>query len=139
LLLVEICVVVASLAVVAIAVATVRTMYRVEKAMDQASRLTAEIQQWVSQVGELTHEARETLGSVRGVIEPIRRVVDRFETLSEQTADLSAAVLAEVEPPLRTAVAVARGVKSVTAYFLERLSHRFTHGRSAANGGSNSE
>ena len=69
----------------------------------------------------------------------IRRVVDRFEALGERTADLSAAVLGEVEPPLRTAVAVARGMRSVTAYFLERLSHRFTHGRSATNGGSDSE
>ena len=139
LLLVEICVVVASLAVLAIAVATVRAMYRVEKVTDQVSKLTVEIQQWVGQAGELTREARETVGSVRGVLAPIRRVVDRFEILGEQTADLSAAVLAEVEPPLRTAVAVARGMRSVTAYFLERLSHRFTHGRSATNGGSNSE
>lgn len=139
LLLVEICVVVASLSVVAFAVTAVRTMHRVEKATDQASKLTVEIRQWIGQAGELTHEARETLGSVRGVLAPIGRVVDRFETLSERTADLSAAVLAEVEPPLRTAVAVARGMKSVTAYFLERLSHRFTHGRSATNGGSNNE
>ena len=139
LLLVEICVVVVSLSVVAIAVTTVRTMHRVEKATDQVSKLTLTIQQWVGQASELTREARETLGSVRGVLAPIHRVVDRFETLSEQTADLSAAVLAEVEPPLRTAVAVARGMKSVTGYFLERLSHRFMHGRFATNGGPNSE
>jgi hypothetical protein len=113
--LVQICVVVATLAAVAIAVATVRAMVCVERATNQFTK------PW------------------RRVVAPIRRVVERFEPLGEGAADLSAAVLGEVEPPLRTAVAVARGVRSGTAYFLERLSHRFTHGRSATNGGSDSE
>ena len=137
--LVQICVVIATLAAVAIAVAAVRTMFLVEKATDQFTQLSGEIQQWIGQAHEFTREARETVTSVRGVIAPIRRVAERFETLGERTADLSAAVLGEVEPPLRTAMAVARGVRSGTAYLLERLSHRFTHGRSATNGGSDSE
>jgi uncharacterized protein YoxC len=139
LLLVEIAAAVASLAVVVIAVATVRTMFCIEKATNQISQLTKEIQQGVGQVNEFTREVRETLASARGVIAPIRRVVDRFETLGQRTADLSATVLEEVEPPLRTAVTVARGMRSVTAYLLERLSHRFTRGRSATNGGYDSE
>jgi hypothetical protein len=134
--LVQICIVVATLAVVAIAVATVRTMIRVEKAADRHTQLTGEIQQWIVQANECTREAREAVASVRGVIAPIRRVADRFETLGGRAADLSAEVLGEVESPLRTAVAVARGVRSGTAYLLERLSHRFSHGRSATNGGS---
>jgi hypothetical protein len=95
-LLVEIGAVVASLAVVAIAVATVRTMSRVDKSTDQISKLTAEIHRWVCQADALTREARET-------------------------------------------VVAARGVRSVAAHFLERLSHRSTLGRPATNGGSESE
>ena len=138
-LLIGICVVVASLAVVAIAVATVRAMYRVEMATDQISKLAGEIRLWVGQAGELTREARETVASARGVIAPIRRVVERFGALGEQTAELSAAVLAEVEPPLRTAVAVARGVRSGTADLLDRLSHRFNNGRAATHERSDDE
>jgi hypothetical protein len=55
-------------------------------------------------------------------------------------------VLDEVEAPIRTAVAVIRGVRSMTAHFKERLSHRFTQGRPATsqgrpatNGGSEDE
>ena len=137
--LVQICVVVATLAVVAIAVAMLRAMRRVETASDHLSKLTGEFQQWIVQANEFTREARETVASFRGAVGPIRRVVERFETLGERAADLSAAVLDEAESPLRTAVAMARGVRSGTAYLLERLSHRFTHGRSATNGGSESE
>jgi uncharacterized protein YoxC len=139
LLLVEICAVVASVAVVAVAVATIRAMHRVEEATDQVAKLTGEAHQWIGQANEFTREAREAVASIRGAIAPIRRVVDRFETLGERTADLSAAVLAEVETPLRTAVAVARGMRSVTAHFMKRISNRFTNGRSATNGGSDSE
>jgi uncharacterized protein YoxC len=137
--LVQICVVVATLSLVAIAVAIVRAMHRVEVATDQISKLTGEIQQWVGHADEVTREARKAVTSVRGVIAPIRRVVERFEPLGQRTAALSATVLGEVEAPLRTALAVARGVRSGTAYLLERWSHRFMHGRSATNGGSGNE
>ena len=137
-LLLEICAVVASLAVVAIAVAAVRAMRCIEKATEQLSELAGDIRKWMDQASEFTREARETVASVREMIVPIRRVAERFGALGERTADLSAAVLEEVEPLLRTAAAVARGVKAGTA-LLEQLSHRFTHGRSATPGGSDSE
>ena len=139
LLLVEISVVVASLAVVVIAVAAVRAMRCVEKSADQVSGLIPDLRQWISQANELTREARETVASAREVIVPIRRVVDRFEPLGERAAGLSAAVLEGVEVPLQTAVAVAGVMRSVTAYFLKRWSHRITHGRSATLGGHDSE
>jgi hypothetical protein len=78
----------------------------------------------MNQADELTREARETVASVREVIVPIRRVLDRFGALGERTADLSAALLEEVEPLLRTAAAVARGVRAGTS-LLEQLSRRF--------------
>jgi uncharacterized protein YoxC len=138
--LVQICVVVATLAAVAIAVATIRAMVRVDRAMDQFTQLTGKMQLWIVQANELTREARETVASVRGTIAPVRRVVERFETLGERAAGLSAAVLGEVESPLHTSVAVARGVKTGAVHLLKRWSHRFTHGRSATtNGGSDSE
>jgi hypothetical protein len=137
--LVQICIVVATLGVVAIAAAALRVMYRVDKASRHVSRLSGEIREWIVQANELTRDARETVASVREAIAPLRRVAQRFETLGERTADLSATVLEEVESPLRTAIAVVRGVRSGTAYLMERLSNRFTHGRSATNGGSESE
>jgi hypothetical protein len=137
--LVQVCISLATLAVILIAVAAVRAMFCVERATHRLTLLSAEIHQWIGQANQFMGEARETMASARGAITPIRRVVERFESIGERTANLSAAVLGEIETPIHTAVAVARGVKSVTAFLLERWSNRITHGRSATNGGSGNE
>lgn len=139
LLLLEICAVVVSLAVVAIAVAAVRATSCLDRATNEISKVTVDLQLLIGQANELTREMRETAVSVHGVIAPIRRVVDRFETLGERTASLSAAVLEGIEPPVHTAIALARGVRSVTSFFLGRFSHRNAHGRVATNGDSGNE
>ena len=134
--LVQICIVVVTLAIVAIAVATLRAMARAERATARFAQLTGEIRRWVVQANELTRETREVVVSVRGVIAPVGRVVERFEALGLRTADLSTSLLQEVETPLRVAAAVARGVSAVTTQFMAGLSQRFTEGPSATNGGS---
>ena len=73
-------------------------MYRVERATDRVSKLAGELEEWVGQANEITREAGEVLASVRGVVAPIRRVVERFENPGARSADLSAAMLREVEP-----------------------------------------
>ena len=120
LLVAEICVVIAALAMVVIAVAAVRSMSRIESATKTVSALAGEVHLWIGEANKLTREAIETVASVRAVIDPVRRVAERFETLGDRTADLSAAVLEEVEPPLRAAVALGRGLKSAITYLLER-------------------
>jgi uncharacterized protein YoxC len=137
-LLLEICAVVATLAVVTIAVATVRAMLCAERITEDLSKLTGEVREWIGEVNGLTRETRETVASVRDLVVPIRRVAERFGTLGERTADLSIALLEEVGPLLRTVVAVVSGARAGTA-LLRRLFHQFTRGRSAANGGSDNE
>lgn len=134
-LVLEISAVVVALAIVAIAVATVRAMRRIERATDQASKLSEEIRAWLGEARELTGEARETLSSVRGAIAPLRKVAERLETLGGRTADVSEAVLGEIEAPVYRALAVARVAKSVTSYVLKLLTGRFTRDRSTKNGG----
>ena len=113
---VGVCAGVACLAVVAIAVATVRAMRRLEKVAEEVSSLVGEIRPWIGEAGELTRDARATLSSIREATDPIGRV------------------LGEVAAPLNTAVAVARTVKSITAFFLQRFSHKLTRGPTAKNG-----
>lgn len=132
-LVVQIAVVVGCAAVLAIAVVMVRAIYCVERATTQATRLSTDLQLWIREANTFTREAREAVASAHGLIPPIRRVVDRFETLGERTADLSAAALDEVELPLRTAVSVARGLRRGSAYLLGRWLHRMRHGRSTTH------
>ena len=77
--LVQISTIVACLAVVAIAVATIRAMRRVEHATNQLSTLIEEIRPWVGEARAFTRDARTTLVSVREAIDPIRRVADHVE------------------------------------------------------------
>lgn len=137
--LIQICIVVATLAVVAIAMAVVRTMMRAQEMADRFTRLAGEIQQWTVEVNALTREAWDTLASVRGVIAPVRRVADRFEALGERVANLSAAVVEEVEGPLLMTMAVARGARAATACLMKRWSRRSSAGRIATDGGTDHE
>jgi hypothetical protein len=138
-MIVEISIVVVSLAVVAIAVATVKAMLGIARATDQVSRLTVDAQQWIGEARECTRETRDAVAALGGAIGPIRDVATRFGRLGERTAGLSAAILDEVEAPIRTAVAVARGVRSVATHLMDRWSERFANGRDATNGGLDNE
>lgn len=125
---VQVCAVVVTIAVVVEAVALVRMAGRISKLTDDA-RL------WIEHMQQVASEAQEVLASARGMLKPVQRVVDRFENLGTRTAAVSAAILEEVEGPVRTAVALVRGVKRGTALFVERLGNRFKPGRAATNGG----
>jgi DNA integrity scanning protein DisA with diadenylate cyclase activity len=112
---VQVCVVIVTIAVVALVIALVRMA-------DRLSKVTEDIRICLVEVREVTGE-------------PVRRVVDRFERLGTRTAAVSSAFLEEVEAPVRTAVALMRGVKTGTALFMERLGSRFRPGRVATDGG----
>ena len=129
--LVQICVVIVTLALVALAATTILTMIRHSEA---AARLTAAAHLSLAQVDRLVQDAQELLASVREIVPPAQRVVKRFERLGERAADVSNAVLNEIETPVFTAVAVARGVKIGTTRLLELLTRRFVQGRSSNNG-----
>ena len=133
--LVSICLVAVTLSVVAIAVALIRALMRVERVTEQVGRLASELQEWTIGARQLTRETHEAMESLRGLVVPVRRVVDRFEALADRTAGLSEAVLGEVESPIRLVVAAARAVKSVTTTFMQHVFPRFSPGRSAAQEG----
>ena len=134
-LLLEICFVIVTIAVVTIAIATVRALSRLGKTTEQINSLSLEVREWVGQLKHVTSGAEDLVVSARELVTPMRRVVGRFEAIGDRTAQLSDALLEEVERPLRTAVAVARGVRTGTAYFVERITNRFHRGRAATNGG----
>jgi uncharacterized protein YoxC len=129
--LVQICVVIVTLAFVAIVVTTVFTMIRHS---ETAARLSAAAQVSLAGVDRVVQDAQELLASVREIMPPVQRVVKRFERLGGRAADLSTAVLDEIEEPVLTAVAVARGVKTGAGHLLDLLTRRFAQPRSSNNG-----
>jgi uncharacterized protein YoxC len=129
--LVQICVVIVTLAFVALVVTTILALFRLGEA---AARLTSAAQVAMTQVEVVVKESQELMASVREIVPPAKHVVSRFRQLGDRAADLSTTVLDEFEGPVLGAVAVARGVKTGTAQFLDLLVRRFASRSSSNNG-----
>jgi len=123
--LIQICIVIVTVGLLAIVVMTARMMNRFNKTADDLS--------------QLTNEARTVVATLRDCVTPVQRVVERFEDIGQRTADLSSALLEELELPVFTAAAVARGVRSGANYFLKRIVNRLTHRHTPFHGGNDHE
>jgi uncharacterized protein YoxC len=132
--LLQICIVIVTIALLAIALAAVRMMTRINRVTADLSRLTHSVRESAVKFDLVTHEARTLLASLRDCVQPVLRVVDRFEAVGQRTADLSTTLLEEIELPVFTAAAVARGVRSGARHLLKRLMHRYIHSNSSTNG-----
>jgi uncharacterized protein YoxC len=137
--LVQICLVIVTIALAAVAFVTVRAIIRFEKVAKELTETLQSIQRVVPQVEEVTAEAREIVSSVSSIVPRFRAVAERFENLGERTAQMSSDLLEQVEEPVRTAVAVARGMRRGATTLFDRLMHRFAHQRSQWNGGVHNE
>jgi len=134
-LLLQICVVIVTMSLVAIAVVTVRAMRRFERATDEFTVTAAAIRSSLAQTQEIAGEARQLVRSLGEVAPQVRAIAARFASLSDRTARLSTAVLDEVEAPIRSAVALARGMRQGTRFLFDRLAQRMAHHSSPTNGG----
>jgi uncharacterized protein YoxC len=133
--LIQICIVIVTVGLLAIAVTTIRMMLRFDRATEELPQMIHAVRESAVKFDLVTHEARTLVASVQECVPPVLRVVDRFETVGQRTADLSSALLEELELPVYTAAAVARGVRSGADHFLKRLMDRFTHRFSPTHGG----
>jgi hypothetical protein len=133
--LIQICIVIATIGLLAIAVMGVGMMARFNRATEELSQLTHEIRESVVKFDLVAHEARALAVSLRDCVSHVLRVAGRFDAISQRAADLSSTVLEEFELPVFTAAAVARGVRSGASHFLKRLMNRFAHHQARINGG----
>ena len=138
--LVQICIVIVTIGLLAIAVLTVRMMARFfNQAAGNLSQLTHAVRQSAAEVDLVSRETRALVASLRECVPPVQRVVDRFEAVGQRTADLSSVLLEGFERPVFTAAAVARGLRSGADHLLNRLLNRFGHRQSQNHGGHDHE
>ncbi len=129
--LVQICIVIATLALIVMAVMVMIVLLRLG---NELARLTQSIQIAIIQIEHLTQETRDTLSAVRDLVTPAKGVWQRIQRLGDRAVDLSTAVLDEIEVPVVTGIALARGVKAGTAQLLETLIRRIARRSSSQNG-----
>jgi len=137
--LVQVCIVIATIALVAVAVTLVGALVRLGRTAEDVSQLTRTARASLAQVDLVAHEARAVVSSLRECVPPVQRVLDRFEILGRRTADLSSVVLEEIEMPVHAAAAVARGVTSGANQLFRRLVERFSTRPTNSYGGNGYE
>lgn len=134
--LVQICIVIVTIGLLAIAVLAVRMMTRFfTQAAGDLSQLTLAVRESAAEVDLVSRETRALVASLRDCVPPVQRVVDRFEAVGQRTADLTSVLLEGFERPVFTAAAVACGVRSGTEHLLKRLMNRFSHRQFQIHGG----
>jgi hypothetical protein len=130
-LLVQICVVIVTVAIVAMVGMAVIAAIRFGGAM---ARLTTLAEASMAQGERIGQEIQGLLGSAREILPPTQRVVDRFSQLGDRAADLSTTVFDEIEAPILNAVAIARGVRFGAVHFVSLLKRRFALGSNSQPG-----
>src|SRR5512135_297829 len=119
--LIQLCIVIVTVGLIAIVVVTVRMMFRFDRATEDLSLAIRAVLESAAKFDLVTVETRALVASIRECVPPVLRVVDRFEAVGQRTADLSSTVLEELELPVYTAAAAAHGMRSGTVHFLRRV------------------
>ena len=133
--LVQICIVIVTIGILTMALLTVRFMARFfNSAAQDLSKLTLAARESVDEISLVSRETRALIASLRECVPPVRRVVDRLEAVGQRTADVSSALLSEIERPVFTAAAVMSGVRSGADHLLKHLVRRFTPHHTPING-----
>ena len=130
-LLVQLSIVIATVAFVAIVATTIVALVRLGQA---AGRLSTAAESSLAQVEQIVGETKELLATMREIMPPAQRVMKRFERLGDRVAALSTAVLEEVEEPVLSTVAFSRGLRAGSTHLIDSLTRRFTRRGTSNNG-----
>ena len=120
---VQVAVVLLSLALVALCVFTIRALSRIEKAVDRIGATAEQLGEAITEARGMAHEAHEVLEVMGDAASRIQRVTTRFEGLCERALSVSRTVIDEVAAPVGMAAAVVRGVRSGLGLIASRLTH----------------
>ena len=133
---VEVCVVVMTIAVVLLAYVAARVMFKLETTTKKFEDRFAHLEQILEDSRQTSSRIRELVNVLEEIAHSVRSGVERIEGVVEQASSVSATVLDEIERPVRSVVAVMRGLR----LGVRALTERWTNGREPmvhAKGGEN--
>jgi hypothetical protein len=121
--LIQACIVLLTVALIALCIVTIRALSRIEKAVDRVGASAEHLGHAITEARGLAHEAHEVLEVVGDAATRIQRITTRFEGLSERAISVSRMALEEVAAPVGMMAAVVRGVRSGLGMIASRLTH----------------
>lgn len=104
----------------AMAVAVVRALGRFAKAAESITEPTGAVAQLVENASRTSTEARELVTKLDAVAESVAGVAARFRNLGDRALTVSSSILDEVEPPVREAVSLVRGIRAGAGLLMDR-------------------
>jgi biopolymer transport protein ExbB/TolQ len=108
----QICMVVVTIASVAMAVLAVRLMLQTKALLETANRSLMEVPALIADAQRASARADELLSAFAQITRTAREGAARLEGLAERSTALASVVLDEVERPITRAVGVVRGLRS---------------------------
>jgi len=127
-----VCMVVGTLAVVTVALMTVRAVRHFETVTDEFRKTAEAARTSLAEAERVTRQVHDLTLGMEEVLPPLQRSAMRIEELTERAVELSDSVLDEVRRPLETTMSLIRGFRAGTRTLVGALSRPRI--RTASNG-----
>ena len=136
-MLVQICIAVATLAIVGVSIALIRAVGQLSKTAEQLERTMARIEQTVPEVERVILETRAVLDTVGNVTRRVDQLTGEFAEAGSRLARTATMVVDEVVSPVTRVAAVARGVRVGATALLDSILKRRSFPSAANSTGGN--
>ncbi len=134
-LLMQICVVVATVGLVVMEIAVIRSLRALAQVSLEAKRVTDTVDRAAQRFDRLADAAQELLQSASDVVGPLRKASSALSLAGQRAASISTMVMDEIQPSVHTAAALSRGVRAGLSQLVARLGSRWISGDTDARGG----
>ena len=118
--LVQICIVVATLALAALAMVTMRLVKRLSTLSDTIQATVRQTEETLQQSKASWDKLEVVLRDVEEIAHTVRGATKQLSGLVDRTTDMASGLLDEVQHPVQKAVALMRGVRAVTNVLTQR-------------------
>ena len=118
--LVQICIVVATLALAALAMVTMRLVKRLSTLSDTILATVRQTEETLQQSKASWDKLEVVLRDVEEIAHTVRGATKQLSGLVDRTTDMASGLLDEVQHPVQKAVALMRGVRAVTNVLTQR-------------------
>ena len=135
--LVQICIAVATLALVGIAIALIRAIGQLRRTAETLERTASRVEQTIPEVERAILESRELLDTVGNVVRRVDRVAEEFTDAGHRLARTTSMVVDEVVDPVTRVAAVVRGVKTGASTLMDAIARRRSFRSNATSTGGN--
>jgi hypothetical protein len=119
-LIAQVCMVVVTIALVAMAVMAVRLMIKTNTLIETTSRSLAELPTLIEEARQISARADNLLAAFAQITGSTHAAVSQFENIATRAGALASALLDEIAHPVTRVIGVMKGIRVGASFFAER-------------------